>query len=486
MRVIQVMFDSLNRRALGAYGGNLKTPNFDRLANRAVTFDNMYVGSMPCMPARRELHTGRLNFLHRSWGPLEPFDDSAPQTLKEAGVYTHLCTDHQHYWEDGGATYHNRYSSYEFFRGQEGDLWKGEVADPEEPEHLGRWWRSDEINRKYLKTEADQPQTKTFDAGLEFIATNAGEDSWHLTIETFDPHEPFFTQQRYKDLYPHDYRGPRFDWPDYKPVTETDAQVAHARLEYAALVSMCDANLGRVLDAMDRHDLWRDTLLIVHADHGFMLGEHDCWAKCWAPYYNEVAQIPMFIWDPRRGVQGERRGALTQTIDLPATILGCFGIEPPPDMQGVDLAPVIAGEVDVVRDGALFGQHGAHVNCTDGRYVYMRAPVGAANDPLFDYTLMPTHMRQRFDPEELRDIELAGPFSFTKGCRVIKTRERAVWLFEKEPLQTLLFDLENDPGQERPIRDPDIEDRMADLMVGLMEANDAPPEQYERLGLVVG
>ena len=72
MRLIYILFDSLNRHALGCYGGReVATPNFDRLAKRAVTFDTHYVGSLPCMPARRDLHTGRLNFLHRAWGPLE-------------------------------------------------------------------------------------------------------------------------------------------------------------------------------------------------------------------------------------------------------------------------------------------------------------------------------------------------------------------------------------------------------------------------------
>ena len=120
-----VMFDSLNRKMLEPYGCDwIPTPNFKRLADRAVTFDCNYVGSMPCMPARRELHTGRLNFQHRSWGPLEPFDDSMPEILKNNGIYTHLTTDHQHYWEDGGATYHHRYSSFDLNRGQEGDPWK--------------------------------------------------------------------------------------------------------------------------------------------------------------------------------------------------------------------------------------------------------------------------------------------------------------------------------------------------------------------------
>jgi len=80
MKAVMVMFDSLNRGFLPPYSseaaGWVKTPNFERLARHTAVFDNSYVGSLPCMPARRELHTGRLNFLHRSWGPIEPDDDS--------------------------------------------------------------------------------------------------------------------------------------------------------------------------------------------------------------------------------------------------------------------------------------------------------------------------------------------------------------------------------------------------------------------------
>jgi arylsulfatase A-like enzyme len=131
MRTIFVLFDSLNRRSLEAYGGSaIKTPNFSRLAERCITFDNHYVGSLPCMPARRDMHTGRLNFLHRGWGPLEPFDNSFAALMNKQGIYSHLVSDHYHYWGDGGATYHNRYDTYEFIRGQERDPWKAMVQPP--------------------------------------------------------------------------------------------------------------------------------------------------------------------------------------------------------------------------------------------------------------------------------------------------------------------------------------------------------------------
>ncbi len=484
------MFDSLNRRMLPPYGCEwVLAPNFERLAGRAVTFENCYLGSAPCMPARRELHTGRYNFLHRSWGPIEPFDDSVPEVLRKNGVYTHLITDHVHYWEDGGLTYHTRYESYELVRGQEGDQWKARVDRPPDtppknrvdaPDQPERMWVQDWINRGYMTTPEDQPLVKTFQLGLEFIRANHPADRWFLQIETFDPHEPFFTHQEYKDLYDHDYDGPGFDWPSYGPVVESQDAVDHIRYEYAALLSMCDEQLGKVLDLMDELEMWKDTMLIVCTDHGFLLGEHDWWAKNVQPWYNENAHTPLFIWDPRSGKAGERRQSLVQMIDFPATLLDFFGLPLTRDMQGMPLGDTVARD-EPVRDAVLFGVHGGHVNVTDGRYVYMRAPVRPENTPLFEYTLMPTHIRSRFGVDELSTAELAGPFRFTKGLRVLKVEARP-WI-KAHPFGTLLFDLYTDPRQEHPLDDAEVEAMMIQHLIRLMLANDAPVEQFERLGL---
>ena len=244
---------------------------------------------------------------------------------------------------------------------------------------------------------------------------------------------------------------------------------------------MCDAYLGKVLDVMDELEMWDDTLLIVNTDHGFLLGEHDWWAKIRQPFYQEVAHVPLFIWDPRARITGERRSGLVQMIDMPATLLEFFGVELPKDMQGVPLRDSIAEDAPV-RDAALFGVHGGHVNVTDGQYVYMRAPASADNSPLFEYTLMPTHMRHRFTVEELQEIELAEPFQFTKGCRTMKIKGRA-WV-DAFPFGTMLFDVEVDPGQETPLDDPEAEQKMIRDMIDVMKANECPPEQFERLGLV--
>jgi hypothetical protein len=92
-------------------------------------------------------------------------------------------------------------------------------------------------------------------------------------------------------------------------------------------------------------------------------------------------------------------------------------------------------------------------------------------------------MRHTFGVEELQDITLAEPFDFTKGCPVMRIPARGSGWRDMHRFGTLLFDLAQDPKQEHPIEDPEVEARMVALMVDLMQANDAPPEQFERLGL---
>ncbi len=485
-----MMYDTLCRRFLPPYGCDwTKMPNLQRLADRSAVFDNCYVGSMPCMPARRELHTGRYNFLHRSWGPIEPFDDSMPEILHKNGIYSHLTSDHYHYWEDGGCTYHTRYKSWEISRGREGDPWKGHVKDPVIPKTFqvsnSSHWRQDWVNRDYMQTLEDMPQAKTVNAGVEFIDKNHSEDNWFLHIETFDPHEPFYTLKDYLDQFPHEYNGPHWDWPLYGRQNVPQEQRDHIRKVYAAMLAMCDDMLGRVLDKMDEYNLWDDTLFILNTDHGWLLGEHDEWAKCSMPFYDEVAHAPLLIWDPRSGIKSERRSALVQTIDLAPTILEYFNLPIPKDMQGKPLKDTIATDKSV-REYALFGIHGGHVNITDGRYVYMRAPLTPDNNPLYQYTMMATHMNRRFDIECLERAEGLAKFNFTKGCPLMKIPTNKIGgspYPDTRPYGTLLFDLKTDPNQMKPIKDDVIECTMTEALKKMMKESDAPTEQYVRLGL---
>jgi len=490
MRVIMVMFDSLSRRFLEPYGCDfVHTPNFTRLAEKTVTFDTSYVCSMPCMPARRELHSGRANFLHRPWGPIEPYDDSMPEILKDNGVYTHLITDHYHYWEDGGATYHSRYSSCEFSRGQEGDPWKGVLKDPDysatKNETNSLWQRQDMINRQFMDREEKQSQAITFNLGLEFLEQNHDYDNWFLQIETFDPHEPFFVPDAYTDMYPNGYDGPVFDWPSYRKVTENEDEINNIKSHYYALITMCDKYLGKILDAMDKYDMWNDTMLIVNTDHGFLLAEHGHWAKCYLPFFNEVAHTPLFIWDPRYKISNERRQSIVQTIDLAPTILDFFDVEIPKDMTGKPVKNIIASD-EPIRDAGIFGIYGGQVNITDGRYIYMHTPKSSDNSPLYQYWLMPTRHnsgRAFMELSEIRKAEFGTEFSFTKGCKLLKTP--SLWHEDISQVKwdSALYDIEADPSQENPIADEEVRGRLIKKMVEIMAEHDCPNEQYERLGI---
>ena len=116
---------------------------------------------------------------------------------------------------------------------------------------------------------------------------------------------------------------------------ESENTIEHVRYNYAALVSKCDRYLGKVLDVMDKYNLWEDTMLIVNTDHGFLLGEHGWWGKTSMPIYNEIAHTPLFIYDPRRAeLAGEKRNSIVQTIDLAPTLLEYFGMDIPKDMEG--------------------------------------------------------------------------------------------------------------------------------------------------------
>ncbi len=521
MRLVFVMFDSLNRLALGCYGGSgIKTPHFNRFAEKAITFDTHYVGSLPCMPARRDLHTGRLNFMHRSWGPLEPFDNSFPRLLSGHGVYSHLISDHLHYFEDGGWCYATAYDSWEFIRGQENDPWAAMVQPPLErfrQRYDDRHYELDRIdptlktvtrgktpniswkklrnvaNREFIREEAEYPSVKCFAQGFAFLDLNKHADRWLLQVETFDPHEPFDAPARFKEPFRTGYNGKILDWPIYEKVTNSSEEIAEIRANYAALVSMCDEYFGRLLNYFDANDLWKDTALVLTTDHGFLLSEHDWWGKNRMPYYEEISHTPLMIWHPDLASRsGSRVKSLTQTPDLMPTFLEMLGAEVPPEVTGRSLLPVLERD-EPIHESIILGMFGGPICATDGRYTYFRYPRDLTGQGFHEYTLMPTHMAAPFDVKEFAGMSLAGPFDFTKGIQVMKIAARAdakrppgqdgVGLLDTE---TALYDLASDPKQERPVQDEAVVARMEDIIRRELRRHDAPIEIYENYELTSG
>ncbi|MGE4283947.1 MAG: sulfatase, partial [Clostridia bacterium] len=127
-----------------------------------------------------------------------------------------------------------------------------------------------------------------------------------------------------------------------------------------------------------------------------------------------------------------------------------------------------------------YGSHAGNINCTDGRYVYMRAP-DPDNDEAYNYTLMCVHMMQFFTKEEMDSAELVGPYPFTNGYRVLKVKKKKPKTQSGQMnLGDFLFDLENDPGMNSPIQDAQVEEMMKEHIREIMQENDVPHEVYVR------
>ena len=152
-------------------------------------------------------------------------------------------------------------------------------------------------------------------------------------------------------------------------------------------------------------------------------------------------------------------------------------------MLGHDLAGAAAGD-HAVRESAIFGYFDQHVNITDGRYVHLRLPAAAAARA-DAYTLMPTAMRGF--KGNLAHAELEPPLPFSKQMPLLKIGGGRGWepAFP-DPAHApghLLFDLEADPRQRRPLQDPAVERRLVAAMAEHLQTCAAPPEQFTRMGL---
>ena len=149
-------------------------------------------------------------------------------------------------------------------------------------------------------------------------------------------------------------------------------------------------------------------------------------------------------------------------------------------MLGHDIAPVIATDT-AVREAAMWGQFGAQVNVTDGRYVYMRSPIeGADGPPMF--TLSCGDMRAPNRRAQLQKAQLHPGFGFTKGCSVLQI-PRGHARFAARFDEPQLYDLRADSTQQRPLNDPAIEAKMVQHLSRLMSECEAPLQQFARLGL---
>jgi len=210
MNIILVLIDSLNRHQMNAYKDSwIKTPNIDAFAAKSFRFDNHFVGSLPCMPARREIFSGQKEMMWRPWGPLEPSDIPLPHLLADAGLTTALVTDHYHYWEEPANGYLQTYQSVHLVRGHEIDFWNPPLpADEPLPafaQAIDNWrpgyGRRYYANVKDFKREEDFFPAKVFSGAAEWLRRNDRNRPFFLHVESFDVHEPFHVPEPYFSMY---------------------------------------------------------------------------------------------------------------------------------------------------------------------------------------------------------------------------------------------------------------------------------------------
>jgi len=512
MNVLFVSIDSLRRDYLSAYRDRpravdyaVDTPNLDRFADRAATFETHYAGSLPCMPARREWLAGVQEFLWRPWGPMEPFDRPVAELARRADVLPQLITDHYHYVQHGSHGYYEDFAGFEFVRGHEYDAWETlpRVPDerlldqsldrgsdpPRDPRYLNRAAYARNAARLGLADpdadEADFFGPRVFSRTAEWLR-GVDWDDWFCYVDSFDVHEPFHCPEPYASMYTdEDPTDPDLTfWPYYGPTDEgqsalDDRELAFVRSQFAGKVTMVDEWFGRVMDALDARDRWDDTAVIVTSDHGFFLGEHGWVGKNEPPVYDVLARTPLLAWVPGAARTGESVEALTAAVDLYPTMLELLGVEVPERTHGRSLRPLLAGDRETHRERALYGYWGGSINVTDGRDTYLRPT--DPDEPSYCYSTTMMNPRRHFTPNAPKTDADAGAF--------LPYTDSPVWRFEASSFvqneAPLLFDSREDPAQARNLTEHETgrHEAMRDHLIDGLDDLDAPDWQYERLDL---
>ena len=424
MNVVVVIIDSLRKDHVGAYGNPwIKTPSLDALAKESLRFTQAYPESLPTICSRRAIHTGLRSFPFRNWQrwseddvalwgwqPIPRDQTTLAEILGEEGYQNLFVTDTLHQFRPF-YDMHRGFDIFHFIRGQERDRYRprrpASAAKVDEvliggPEAA----RAEDIMRQYFantagfEREEDYFAPQVFLKGTEFLEAARGDQPFFLVVDSYDPHEPWDTPEKYISLYDEGYDGPEpmtsssgpSDW-----LTERQLKRMHAR--YSAEVTMTDHWLGNFLGKMDELNLFENTLLIVFSDHGHAFGEHGFAGKAPEAMYPELTDITFFIRHPGGQGAGQASDYHASTHDVAPTVLGALGIEPPSPMDGQDLTVLLDGGEPEQQRAHFSASYHNHVWTKDGRYTMFSHTTGA-EAKLFDI---------KEDPDMNRDIAGSNP-----------------------------------------------------------------------------
>lgn len=506
MNVICILMDTLRRDHLGCYGNPfIQTPNLDRFAHNGALFENAYIGSYPCMPARQDLWTGQLNFLWRGWSPLEHDQHDMITLLSQHKKTTMLITDHYHLWQYGSGNYHFSFNGVEIIRGQEQDNWITspdiEIRYPASKEKLNRNWVKYARNTAHFNAKEDYFAAQVFQKSMDWVEQNKNLKDFFLMIDCFDPHEPFDPPSGYAEMYNSGFDGESVVWPRYGNADQyTSDELEQIHALYCGEVTFVDEWFGHFYNKLRSTGLLENTMVIVTSDHGFLFGEHNWVGKHSRILYQDIARTPLLIQAPLIK-SGTVYRELVQMKDLTPTILETMGIEVPVAMHGKSLVPLWDEskqfEDDIrSRHSILFGVFGGPVYCTDSKWLLVKKPV-QGNAPLYWYTR--SHyfnwdfgQNNLFNDTRAR-LEQWDGRRFPTQYREVRPGHAAPQMIRSledwkadvlEPFDEL-YNIGEDHGQQHDLAQQysDIVEQLTEWTRQGLSQLGAPEEQFVRLGL---
>ena len=225
-------------------------------------------------------------------------------------------------------------------------------------------------NVQARRTEEDWFAPLVFTRASEVLETVSEGGPFFLTVDAYDPHEPWDPPEEYVRMYddgPYDLKEPFsviYGPSDYL----LDRELERMRARYSAELTMMDRWLGRFLDKMEELGLFENTLLVLLSDHGILLGDHGYVGKPHSQLYPGLIDIPFMIRHPEGKEAGETSEYYASTHDVVPTILGFLGIDQPEQVEGQDLSVFFDGGEPEARDHFTLG-YDDHVWTRDDRYV---------------------------------------------------------------------------------------------------------------------
>ena len=363
--VLLIVSDDLNN-SLGCYGDRTaRTPNLDRLAARGVLFDRAYCQYPLCQPSRASFLSGRRPDTTRVWTLQTPTRQYMPDTVflpeyfRRQGYYT----------AHAGKIYHTGKEC------EDPRSWDEEFREfgksPKEDQILKRGKANGPKGHSFewdiLKTaDADMPDGVVARKSVELMEKSARAGKPFFIGAGFRrPHSPYAAPKAYFDLFPPEKmplpQAPRGQFDRLLPAAInhdppdqplSDAVVREYRAAYYACVSFMDAQVGVLMEGLDRLRLWENTVVVFLGDNGYHLGDHGgLWHK--NSLFEEGAHVPLIAYAPGRKGAGQRSPRMVELVDLYPTLTELCGLPPGDGLEGTSFVPLLDAPRRAWKAGAF-------------------------------------------------------------------------------------------------------------------------------------